>query len=513
MERNIDYNHDAIIKLINSVIKELSSLEVAVKLDDLDIAEINVDTDTIIDRLDNLIDKEVLRRELISDIKNLLTTYLPQLNNLELIKNILNLILPSVINIEEDVDDNKNTLGNIEDVVEQIRDLIEKEYPEPVPDRKYRTTSYKINQSDINATSQEYIVKAIASRNDIETYVADGEVQYLDVIHEIHELTNMFVGKYNTTTNKLEVKKVNKLDKQLYDDETQIVITPDDELDMFIKLPPFYWKCVEEEQNIYNVEFALHVVDETGWNYWEGNTFIGVYEGFVNNNKLYSKPNVTPTGSVSYDSFKEYSRARQSNYSLIKYETHIIMALLGYGWLADTNSQGAIGKGTTDIGKVTGLCDLKGFADTVAAVDGNIGSINFWGLENWWGDISEYIDNIETANDTGLINVLDYNNNIVRAIQAGQLGTGLIGQFVLGPKADLIPKEIHSSDIYATCFADGGKVVGKANNIAYRSNNANYNSGGIGYIYIEKAKNASGRSFGTRVEYKGDYEIVNNFNN
>ena len=74
MERNIDYNNDAIIKLVDSVIKELNGLEVAVKLDDLDIAEINVDTDIIIEQLDNLIDKEVLRRGLISDIDNLFTS-------------------------------------------------------------------------------------------------------------------------------------------------------------------------------------------------------------------------------------------------------------------------------------------------------------------------------------------------------------------------------------------------------------------------------------------------------
>jgi hypothetical protein len=34
-------------------------------------------------------------------------------------------------------------------------------------------------------------------------------------------------------------------------------------------------------------------IDET-WNCWNGNTFIGVYEAIINNNKVYSKSGVTP---------------------------------------------------------------------------------------------------------------------------------------------------------------------------------------------------------------------------
>jgi hypothetical protein len=33
-------------------------------------------------------------------------------------------------------------------------------------------------------------------------------------------------------------------------------------------------------------------------------------------------------------------------------------------------------------------------ADTVARGNGDSNSINFLGLENWWGDKSEFIDNI-----------------------------------------------------------------------------------------------------------------------
>ena len=60
----------------------------------------------------------------------------------------------------------------------------------------------------------------------------------------------------------------------------------------------------------------------------------------------------------------------------------------------NTNSQGVIGSGTDSCQKQTGQTDSLGMEDTRAETNGNTMSINFWGLENWWGNKAEFIDNV-----------------------------------------------------------------------------------------------------------------------
>ena len=57
-------------------------------------------------------------------------------------------------------------------------------------------------------------------------------------------------------------------------------------------------------------------------------------------------------------------------------------------------TQGIIGSGTDSYEKETGQTDSLGMEDTHAETNGNTMSINFWGLENWWGNKYEFIDNV-----------------------------------------------------------------------------------------------------------------------
>lgn len=373
----------------------------------------------------------------------------------------------------------------------------------------YHVASYIIDQTNSIGLPSTFVRKTTASKDAIKTIEIEGETVYVDTIKRIWANTKLYVGLFDSTNNILKCKEVSREDKTLYADGTQVSITLSDEYDMFMKLPSFYWRCVETDTNIYHVEFSMSedYVDNT-WHYWDGDTFIGVYEGVIRNNKLYSKPGVTPTLNVSWTDFKAASRAKANNnlYTLISYEAHKIMALLGYGWLNTTDAQSIIGYGTSSYPKITGLCDSLGI------VDGMNQSINFWGIENWWGDIAEWIDNIQTANTTGLINILDKAGNVNRTVQAHcTLSSGhCISKMELGSQGDLIAKELTNDD-YNRAYADSNFIYDSAGVVANRSDFATNLGGGLTYLSLFYSPSSTSDIAGSRLQYKGDYTIVENF--
>lgn len=410
---------------------------------------------------------------------------------------------------QQSINANYNTkLDLIINDIDQSREIILDKLSDIEELDNYFVTTYVIDQTNPIGLADTFIRKNTASKDSTKKITINGEEEYVDVIRRIRDKSDLYVGKFDETTNTLNVKLVSKTDKTLYADGTNVSITANDELDMFMKLPAFYWKCLNVDENIAIVEFSMsneHI--DTSWHYWEGDTFIGVYEGYIINDKLYSKPNVTPTVNKSWNDFTTAARARyNSNYhTLINYDSHKIMALLGYGWFNSTNAQKYVGYGISTYPKVTGLCDSLGMDD------GMNQNINFWGIENWWGDISEFVDNLQTANSTGLINILGPDKTtVVRTVQAQcALSVGhCITKMELGSYGDLVPKELVYDD-YNRGFADGGGVYAGGGYVAVRSAGATYVYGGLGYLDVSAGAGATYGHIGSRLQYKGAYNIVN----
>ncbi len=158
---------------------------------------------------------------------------------------------------------------------------------------------------------------------------------------------------------------------------------------MFVKLPEFYYKGTEG--NLVDITFARERVDD-GYVKWDGNTLIGAYEGCIIDGKAYSRSGVASTGNVSQEDWKKQARARGDGYQLVDWQMHCVMGCLYYATRGNTNCQKEIGAGTNSYAKNTGMTDALGMEDTEAASNGNSQSVNFWGLENWWGNKYEWID-------------------------------------------------------------------------------------------------------------------------
>lgn len=514
MDRKVDYNLSAIIKLLNIVNTKLSELKVTAKLDDVDIKEINLDTTEINNKLDTIVATEILRRGLISDIKDLLSGNLSKLNNLEDIYIKLNDLFESINSIKDDVAINKITLEVIKNLLTEIKDILQFEEEE----KPYHVGSYTIDQRNPLALGEDVINVEIPAKDATEKVEIDGRLQYVDTIRRIREESQIYVGLYNETTEELEIKLVSREDKRCYADGTPVVITKTDKLDMFMKLPEFWWKCIEESEDVYTVKFTMfsEYADNT-WNHWDGHTFISVHEAkrlyYRDDQKYYvvGKPGVQLTDqSGGFINAKADSRNRGHNteYTLIMYETVVVMTLLAYGWFGTTDCKTNVGSGPyNDVDEgYTGKCDIRGFVDTDVAIDGDNIPTNFWGLENWCGNLIELYDNLEYSQ--GTVTVLDRNNNVVRTITGDAiLSSGSITKIILGEFGDILPKQLKASNDYSIGFAS--RKIG-LNNYIFRGDNNMSRLNAVGFISLRGLQTLDS-PLSSRLQYTGAFRVVDNF--
>lgn len=273
---------------------------------------------------------------------------------------------------------------------------------------------------------------------------------------------------------------------------------------VFVRIPRFWYKATETSTNIWKIGFSNRQQDST-WKEWDGNDLIGAYEGVVNGSQLLSISGEPSTGSVSQIDFKSYARTNGVGYTLVKWKHHCIVGVLYYALYGNTNCQATIGSGTNSHTKNTGLTNSLGMNDSSASATGNSGSINFLGLENWWGNKYEFIDNV-TFNHGGI----DYKFYIVeddgssREVQAHQYTGALYPTvMVFGEHLDLVMKPNTTSGTTSTGFCDSQYFSESSNQMVRRSFNGSGASGGVAYLYAFDSASSAYESVGSRLAFRG----------
>lgn len=273
---------------------------------------------------------------------------------------------------------------------------------------------------------------------------------------------------------------------------------------VFVRIPRFWYKATETTTNIWKIRFS-NVKQSGSWKEWDGNDLIGAYEGVVNGSQLLSISGEPSTGSVSQTDFKSYARTNGTGYTLVKWKHHCIVGVLYYALYGNTNCQATIGSGTNSYTKTTGLTNSLGMNDSSASATGNSGSINFLGLENWWGNKYEFIDNA-TFNHGGT----DYKFYIVeddgssREVQAHQYaGTFYPTVMVFGEHLDLVMKPNTTSGTTSTGFCDSQYFSGSSNQVVLRSCNYSLASGGVACLYSGYSASNTHSNFGSRLAFRG----------
>lgn len=215
--------------------------------------------------------------------------------------------------------------------------------------------------------------------------------------------------------------------------------------DVLMWLPRFWYHAEETSPDIWKIGFSNHQKD--GWKEWDGKDLIGVYKAYSDGTKVYSRSGVTPTVNVSQSDFKARAMAVGAGYSLVKFKHHSMLAFLFYAMYGNTNCQAICGSGTDDTGKTTGQTDLLGMTDTVAGGNGDSGSINFWGLENWWGDIFEWVDNVSVKSSR--VWTITEDDGSTRQVQAAK--NGYISKVSVGDNLDMVPISVDASENTGFC--------------------------------------------------------------
>lgn len=321
--------------------------------------------------------------------------------------------------------------------------------------------------------------------------------------------------------------------------------------------------------------------DASKWCKWSQYKLIGVYKACKINDKLHSLSGKRPVNNITQIDSINKAKARGTNFNICDYDMTKLFAFLFYGYYSSLGSQQKCGYGTkndvdnTFYPKITGNTDDLNMTDTdtttgngdlnpgriqiTAGFGSKIKSVNFWGLENCWGDVSEWLSNIcvmdasrkdstsfnaakyvtdyltehnsvivtnSNGNDVTFtskdefvkayvnisykfLSIFDKNSNIIRLIQNNYISSnnGYIRQMIFGTHADIIAKSYGTDAGADTGFTDFASI-GPAGNIARRSDCANDPHGGVGLIYVWDANSSANSFTGARLMYDGDESTV-----
>lgn len=343
-----------------------------------------------------------------------------------------------------------------------------------------------------------------------------------NVVSWIRANSHRYVGNYDAEQGML-LRQLDDNNSELYADGSDASedIKGTNGGDVFMKMPDFWFKGVNVDGNvdIVDIHFSAEEPTDEGWTKWDGNTLIGAYKAVAEdtgNNKsgaLFSRSGLTPSVSISQLNFKAKARNKSignDHFQIVTYEAHQVMALLYLAYYGNLNGQEVIGAGTSSYPKVTGQTNVDGMNDTI---DENSRSINFWGLENWWGDIYEIMDNILTedgSSSNGVVTIRDYGGYLVRRVTGCPTVNREITKMRLGEILDMIPKTTSSNSNFNTYYCDGAYVDNLASYWARRSSPAANTNGGPFGLFISDYISHNGNSDrGSRLLYQGRVTISN----
>ena len=208
-------------------------------------------------------------------------------------------------------------------------------------------------------------------------------------------------------------------------------------------------------------------------------------------------------GDISQLDFKTMARRLGEGFQLVDWQMHCVMCALFYAWYGNTNSQAICGAGTSSYTKETGQTDSLGMTDTTSE-NGNSMSINFWGLENWWGNKVEWIDNIvSTAQHNVNIESPDpYPRSLVWSYDPTWGKHYKIGKYLD------ISSDVSGSGSDTTYYCDQNYGPGSVSHVAGRSNSYADTGGGVSHAGALNNASRTDADFGSRVGFRGVVTIV-----
>lgn len=313
-------------------------------------------------------------------------------------------------------------------------------------------------------------------------------------IQLIRSNSHRYLGKY-TSNGTMTICQLDDSDSTKYADGTDAILTGE-EGDVFMKLPRFAYKAKEKSTDVWEISFVLGDALDSEWVQWDGIDLIGAYEGTILNSKARSISNVGSTGGNSITAWQ--NAIKGEGFSLVKLKHQNIMAFLAYASLGTTNVQSVIGFGTNSYSKTNGQTNVLGMSDTVAGQNGDSQSINFWGLENWWGNKGEWVGNVKVNGKT--ISITE-DDGTTRTVILPNIFAGRISKMLIGSYLDTLATECNGSDTTGYCDYFGNNSTGER--IMRRSGDHYKPTGGVAYADCGATSSTRGNNFGSRIAFRG----------
>lgn len=261
-----------------------------------------------------------------------------------------------------------------------------------------------------------------------------------------------------------------------------------------------------DNPNDSNFEYNAH----TRINTLKDKFYLGAFKGYSDNSKLRSWSGKTPTVNQTIGAFRTFAKANgasngtggsgydQSGFYQLTYRQ--AMYLLKY---KNLNSQSAVGRGYVDGNSaaiVTGGTNAKGmdFGETTGKQQ-----MKLFGLEDFWGNIYEWIDGIFSDSSRNILTATDgFNDTGSGYTNNGQGASSNIGNYMSKPqggtKTGFIAKEVSGSD--STYFCDYADLY--ASRIAcFGGMWGNVSYAGAFRLYVNASASDSYSHFGGRLMY------------
>lgn len=334
------------------------------------------------------------------------------------------------------------------------------------------------------------------------------------LIRRIRERSHRYLGKYVADGVMLLCQLDDSDSKKFYDGSAATL--DGTQGDVFMQRPTLYTQAVEVSPAVWRIGFADYKVDES-WLEWSEHDIIGAYEAASttafdgatretsngDSGFLRSISGVSSLAKVSQANFKTKARNRSANFSLVRWEHQNIMAFLFYAIYGNTNAQAICGSGTSTNEKDTGLTNALGMTDTDSN-NGNLSSINFFGLENWWGNKYEWVDNVSVNGYDWTI--ADRNSGLTRTVHGQVLPVNTWvypKRMVVGNNLDLIPYPTQTDGDDHHGFCDGIYMTGTSGRVVLRSCSSAHSQGGVACASADFGSSNTNAQAGSRLAFRG----------
>ena len=201
-----------------------------------------------------------------------------------------------------------------------------------------------------------------------------------------------------------------------FEDGTPADIVSGDAGDCMVEFPKMYLGMSTDAQGLTTVTITNDATVEGVYDdafVYKGKSYskfyVGAFKGYVLNNKLRSLSGKTPTVERTIGRFRTAAQANGEGYEQTQWFQLMLMQALYILLFKNLNSQAALGAGVTGASKTnTGGSNSNGvnYGSTSASVQ-----VKCLGIEDFWGNISEWVDGIATKDYTVYTANGNYNDN------------------------------------------------------------------------------------------------------